>query len=341
VTPFPAVLSLTVTNACNLRCRMCGQWGPEGYIRGGKPLEAMPVSRWLELVDEAGAKGTKVVCLRGGEPLLFPGVMDVIRRIKSRGMFLCMDTNGVFLGKHADDLVDAALDVVTVSVDGPEEIHDRVRGVPGTFRAMAASVRALNEAKVRRSAKAPEIGACFTISPESLPGLPEMGDVMRALGIPTITVNPYYYFPERVGKAYEERMRRELSCDAFSWRGFHREGSGVNPEAFLRAWYEFKARLGEIRLYPFMDLSDNDYRHWFSDNETTVGRRECPNLARLLDVQPGGDANFCVDYPDYVVGNVAARSIEEVWNGERAGAFRRAAANPFPVCLRCGAKYMS
>jgi len=321
---------------------MCGQWGPEGYIRGGRALEAMPVARWLELVDEAARLGTKVVCLRGGEPLLFPGVLEIIRRIKARGIFLCMDTNGVFLGKFAAELVDAGIDVITVSVDGPEPVHDRVRGVPGTFRAMAEGVGALNRAKAGKGATTPEVGACFTMSPESLPGLPGMGDVMRALGIPTISANPYYYFPDRVGAIYEERMRRELICEAFSWRGFHREGSGVDPEAFLKAWHEFKARLGEVKLYPFMDLSDDDYRHWFSDNETPVGRRECPNPLKLLDIQPGGDANFCVDFPDYVIGNVAKNTIEEIWNGERAQAFRRAVATaPFPVCLRCGAKYMS
>jgi MoaA/NifB/PqqE/SkfB family radical SAM enzyme len=342
VVPFPAVLSATVTNACNLRCRMCAQWGPEGYILGGKPQEAMPVSRWIELVNEAGRLGTKVVCLRGGEPLLFPGVLEIIRRIKARGLFLCMDTNGVFLGKVAEELVDTGIDVITVSVDGPEAVHDRVRGVPGTFQAMAGGVRAVHEAKARTGSRAPEMGACFTMSPESLPGLAGMGDVMRTLGLPTISANPYYYFPEKTGRVYEERMKGELGCEAYSWRGFHREGSGVDPEAFLETWHAFKAGLGDVRLYPFMDFTDDDFLAWFSDNETPVGRRECPNPVRLLDIQPGGDANFCVDFPDYVIGNVAARSIEEVWNGERAQAFRRAvAAAPFPVCFRCGATYMS
>jgi hypothetical protein len=32
--PFPKWLSLTVINSCNLRCKMCGQWGIEGYMKG-------------------------------------------------------------------------------------------------------------------------------------------------------------------------------------------------------------------------------------------------------------------------------------------------------------------
>ena len=34
---FPAFVSFTITNACNLRCTMCGQWSPDGYVRTGGP----------------------------------------------------------------------------------------------------------------------------------------------------------------------------------------------------------------------------------------------------------------------------------------------------------------
>jgi len=341
MTPFPEVVSFTVTNSCNLSCRMCGQWGPTGYMKDGKKLSTMPVSRWIELINEAARKGAKVVCLRGGEPLLFPGIMDVIRAVQAGGMFLVMDTNGVYLAKYADELAASGMGVVNVSVDGPEEVHDRVRGVPGTFQAMAEGVRILKEAIVRRNSPT-AIGACFTISPDSLPGLASMGDVMRQLGIPTLSVNPYYYFPESTGRDYEKIMRESLGCEAYSWRGFHRENSGVDPDDFIRILREFKSKLGDVKLYPFMDFSDAEYRIWFSDTTTPVGRTGCTNPFKLLDIQPGGDANFCVDFPDYVIGNVAKRSLLEVWDSPRADIFRRViASGPLPICLHCGAKYMS
>ena len=65
-------------------------------------------------------------------------------------------------------------------------------------------------------------------------------------------------------------------------------------------------------------------------------------LDGLLDIQPDGEANFCVDFPDYSIGNVRLSSIEALWNGERAErlrAYRR--HKPLAVCHRCGAKYIS
>jgi len=302
----------------------------------------MPLPRWLELVDEAARLGAKVACVRGGEPFLFPGIIEILKRLKERGINVNVDSNGTFLEKYADQVVEAGVDNITLSLDGPEEIHDRVRGVPGTFQAAARGVKRLRQAEKERGSRRVLNSICFTMSPDSIHGLAEMPDVVRALDIEVICANPYYYFPETIGQEYEEVMRRELDCSAYSWRGFHREGSGVDPEEFLKHYREFQSRLGEVQLYPFMPFSEDDYRNWFSGAPAMVGRFPCTNPLKLIDIQPAGDANFCVDFPDYDIGNVAERSIEEVWNSPRAEKFRKfIASRPFPICNRCGAKYMS
>jgi radical SAM protein with 4Fe4S-binding SPASM domain len=65
-------------------------------------------------------------------------------------------------------------------------------------------------------------------------------------------------------------------------------------------------------------------------------------VEKLIDIQPSGEANFCVDFPDYSIGNVRDSSVEEIWNGRRAEAFREyRRKQPLAVCARCGAKYMA
>ena len=342
MSPFPSVISLTLTNTCNLHCRMCGQWGTTGYLTPEKKPEPLPVSRWLELVDEAARLGAKVACVRGGEPFLFPGVIEVLRRLKEHGIVVNVDTNGTRLEKCAEGVVAAGVDHLTLSLDGPEEVHDRVRGVPGTFRAAARGVKRLREVEAERGARRSLNAICFTVSPDNVRSLPEMPDVVRSLDIGVICANPYYYFPGSVGREYEQVMRRELGCEAYSWKGFHREGSGVDPEEFVRIYREMQSRLGDVRLYPFMPFSENEYRNWYAGTSDMVGRFPCTNPLKLIDIQPSGDANFCVDFPDYVFGNVAARSIEDVWISEKAEKFRKLlAGRPLPICNRCGAKYMS
>jgi radical SAM protein with 4Fe4S-binding SPASM domain len=58
-------------------------------------------------------------------------------------------------------------------------------------------------------------------------------------------------------------------------------------------------------------------------------------------VQPDGNVNFCVDFPDYSIGNVADSTLHQMWHSERARRFRELrSAREMPVCFRCGAKYM-
>ena len=118
-----------------------------------------------------------------------------------------------------------------MSVDGPEEIHDAVRGVPGSFQALARGIAAVKEAERRRGTTISK-SITFTVSPWSLRGLGAMPDVARALGIETLCIVPYYYVPEALGREYERELRQELRTRAFSWRGFHHETSGVDVAVF-------------------------------------------------------------------------------------------------------------
>lgn len=338
---FPPRLSFTLTNACNLRCRMCGQWSETGYVRcGGVARPEMGLADWKRLVDEGAEHGVSFVLVRGGEPFLFPGIIELLEHLAAKGIATSVDTNGTMLERYAADLVRLGDNIeLTVSVDGPEEVHDEVRGVPGCFRRMERGVAALRAAedaagkKLRRA-------ICFTISPYSLRGLAEMPAVARRLGMP-IHVVPYYYFPDAVGQAYEAELRT-LGCEAFSWRGFHHPASGIDFDEFLPLFRRYQAGLAPDERAVFMDLGEEDYRTWFADATTPVGSTACWNLDGLLDIQPDGEANFCVDFPDYPIGNVASATIEALWNGARAERLREhRRRKPLAICHRCGAKYIS
>ncbi len=338
---FPETVSLTITNACNLRCRMCGQWSEEGYMRRSAPRAEMGLADWKRVVDETADHGLKLLLLRGGEAFLYPDIIPLLEHIRSKGIFAAIDTNGTQLGRYAADLVRIGNLHLTVSVDGPEEIHDSVRGVKGTFQKVRESLARLAEEETR-SGTALSKSITFTVSPYSYRGLGALPDVARDLGIGSICVVAYYYFPRAVGTRYEEGLRRAFGCEAYSWRGFHHEQSGVDVEEFLAGWRAYRAGLRGITDYPYFPMTEGEYRTWFTDPVAPVGEPACPNAEKLIDIQPAGDADFCVDFPDYVIGNVLGATIEELWNSPRAEAFREyRRRQPLAVCARCGAKYMA
>jgi MoaA/NifB/PqqE/SkfB family radical SAM enzyme len=340
---LPGYVSFTVSNACNLRCRMCGQWSEEGYMRDGatRRKPTMTLADWKRLVDEVAAFGLGGLLIRGGEPFLAPGILELLDHIASKGLFTSIDTNGTRLAEVADDLVRLGRLHVTISVDGPEQIHDAVRGVPGCYQTIARGVAALKEAE-RRHGTTISKSITFTISPWSYRGLGVMPDVARSLGIDSLCIVPYYYVPEALGRAYERELADELGCRAFSWRGFHHETSGVDFATFREQLQAYRASLDGLADYPYLPLSEDEYRVWFEDPVAPVRSADCPNAERLIDIQPTGEANCCVDFPDYSFGNVHEASLSDLWNGERARRFReRRREEPFSACHRCGAKYMA
>ena len=201
---FPKSISFTITNACNLRCKMCGQWSKEGYIRNNKSVlkQEILLADWKRLVDELAAHNIPSLLIRGGEPFLFTGIIELLEYINSKGMFVSIDTNGTLLKKYAADLLRIGKIHITVSIDGPEDIHDHVRGMKGCFKQIEEGLNMLNELEKKSDNKISK-SICFTVSPYSVSGLGEMPKVTRRLSINTITIVPYYFFPEATGKIYE------------------------------------------------------------------------------------------------------------------------------------------
>jgi MoaA/NifB/PqqE/SkfB family radical SAM enzyme len=321
---------------------MCGQWGDSGYCKGAAVTNELPLAVWKKLVDETAGRRS-IICIRGGEPFLYPGIIELLSYIKKKDVFVSIDTNGTLLEQYAADIVRLGIDNITVSIDGPEPVHDALRGVQGSFRRIAAGVRKIRQLEKEKDAHKGSViqTLCCVISADSYKTLPQMPDVARELEIPAIALVPGYYCDKRTGEEYEKIMAQEFQCSARSWKGFCRETSGVDIGELPALLQGFRDNLKDRSLITFMEFSPDEYVAWFSDCSSPVGRKSCGNPRRLIDIQPDGTANFCVDFPDYSLGNIVDSSIEAVWNSAEADRFRAYLAKSLlPICQRCGAKYI-
>jgi sulfatase maturation enzyme AslB (radical SAM superfamily) len=228
-----------------------------------------------------------------------------------------------------------------VSVDGPEAVHDAVRAKPGCFREITAGLKRLAELD-SGTARRVSRGICFTISPWSVRGLGEMPAVARSLGVETIVIVPYCFVAGTAGATWAREVRELVGGEAFSWHGFHHESSGVDCAVFADQHRRYRETLDGLFEYPYLPLSSEQYRLWFSDPTAPVEPPPCSNVERLIDIQPTGEANFCVDLPDAALGNVTEATIAEIWNGERARRFReRRRQGLLGACHRCVARHMA
>src|ERR1044071_3898551 len=123
------------TLACDLKCQHCG-------ARAGRRLrDELTTAECLDLVAQLARLGTRSVTLIGGEAYLRRDWVEIVRAVRAHGMDCSMQTGGLHLTEErVREAADAGLQAIGVSVDGLEELHDRLRGVKGSF---AAAFKAL------------------------------------------------------------------------------------------------------------------------------------------------------------------------------------------------------
>ncbi len=117
-------LRLSITDRCNLRCLYCM---PEEGIQLSDRKEILSFDEIYKLVVAAASIGMTKVRVTGGEPLVRPGVVELVRMLAGiKGIDdISLTTNGVLLGKFAAELKEAGLKRVNVSLDSLKE--DRFR----------------------------------------------------------------------------------------------------------------------------------------------------------------------------------------------------------------------
>ena len=105
-------LRITLTNRCNVNCLYCHH---DGMVKSKDEMTADEVYTICKVAKKIGVRKIR---LSGGEPLLKKDIVETVRKISSLDFKdISMTTNGILLEKYAQDLRDAGLDRVNVSLD--------------------------------------------------------------------------------------------------------------------------------------------------------------------------------------------------------------------------------
>ncbi len=113
-------LRISLTEKCNLRCQYCM---PEDGVDLTPRSDLLTTEELLKLAKVFVDEGVKKIRLTGGEPLVRPDVIDIVRELKNMAGIetVAMTTNGLVLGKKLAKLQEAGLDMLNISLDTLEE----------------------------------------------------------------------------------------------------------------------------------------------------------------------------------------------------------------------------
>jgi radical SAM protein with 4Fe4S-binding SPASM domain len=335
------LLSLRITHRCNHRCAICAQWGQNGYnAREDTPKVTgeVPVEIYKKVIDEVAPKKVHVY-ITGGEPFLYEPLVPLVNYMKQKGLTVQVVTNGVGLERNAETIVDNGWDMICVSFDGPREIHDKCRGVPGALETAKKGILAIQKIKQQKKKTKPGIFIITTISKNNESTLLDTVKEAEKLSPDGMTIYYSWFTKEWIGLKHTKIAEEKLGVTPFAWKGYVRDTTKLNIDEIAEQVQQIKSKKTHTPILFVPDLKPEQIRTYYTEPENFFGYKKCVSPWFQLDVMPNGDTVTCRDFPDFVTGNIKESSILEIYNSEKHRKFRRALRScdngVFPICSRC------
>jgi len=306
---LPRTCVWELTLACNCQCVHCGS------SAGARRENELTTDEALGVIAELGALGCESITLSGGEPLLRADWQVLGRAIRAAQIRLEMITNGLCVEAQANAIANADFFGVTFSVDGPESVHDELRGVRGCFQQLMAGAHALKEHNVR-------IGAATQINTRNLASLENLHELLVARGF-----------------------------DGWQWQLTMPAGRARNLASQLclppEALPSIEQKFLSIRRQSPLLLQVADNIGYMGRNEpllrTSPGGPErfwtgCAAGLSGVGITSDGTVRGCLAQPSAAnEGNVRDRSLTEIWNDPKSFVYNRRflVSNLQGACAKC------
>jgi MoaA/NifB/PqqE/SkfB family radical SAM enzyme len=294
---LPWWVNMAVTPFCNLNCRMC-----RSKQEGDLPAPTDLMLGFIEQLALWLPKGRRII-FTGGEPLTHPHILYFVERAANGGLTPAITTNGTLLTEELlDQLAEAGLKRIAISLDGFAEVHDELRNCPGTFD---KAMDALDLMK-----KHPEIETTITsiisaVNAAELPGLVQVtaahsavrGHRFQAI-VPTLGLpwsEDFYEKSKLWPRTWEEKAVVSETLDHLA--SMKDEGAPILTQDFqFKLWHRY-----------------------FDKPLSVFEDRACHVADGLLQVLPDGRVSFC----EYIgVLGTITDDPKEIWESARRKATR-------------------
>jgi len=331
ITPTHALLFMTYR--CTSRCEMCTIW------RRGKKVDAqreLSLDDWKKCIDKIGLENLEVVELFGGDSLLRKDVtIPLIEYIMKNNENIIVDLpiNCNLLDKKtAIALVKAGVGRLYVSLDGPNAIHDEIRGSHGTFNRVENGLKYLVDAKKDLGKETPEIIINCTISSSNVDNFEQIIPFAEKLGVDTLEF-------EYVGELKEENIKKT-------------NVAGIRPTPFYitlgssnllkrEQAHLLKKKINDIRkstknLKMKIITRPIDALTIYNLTDGTVPNKKCYLCRYTVSIDPYGNIMGCFHFNNYLLGNIKNDSFSSIWNNDKHRIFLKfQKKGEIKICKNC------
>lgn len=339
---LPPLMTIQINNLCNLRCVQCWEWGDNGAYKEVEHQtlkDEMSTEQWETFIEEV-SEWRPYLYFFGGEPLLRRDISKLVAFATSRKLLTALNSNTTLMTEElAESFVRSGLDYYVASLDGPEQINNKIRKGHDVYNRVIAGIKLLVGAKKRLKSALPAVEVCTTVTAENADHLLETAEIVNGLGVDCFALQLGMFTTPELLSQTELRFRETFGTTPRLWRGFLRDTSRIDPQSLAKQEkiIREKTRTFKFKRYPKLGVKGFDYDAYFKSPESVFGEKICHVPWQRAVVMPNGDVVGCPLFPEAKMGNVREQKFTEIWNGRGLRTFRRSLSEDglFPSCGRC------
>ncbi|MHB8073344.1 D-glucuronyl C5-epimerase family protein [Desulfosporosinus fructosivorans] len=334
---------VSLNSECGLSCKMCdiGQKNTQASIyknlHPSNKSELDPdllIRRCREARDSL-----QTVHFIGTEPTLYTKLPYLVAELKKLQLNVIVTTNGINLERMLPDLLGAGLDQLWISIDGPAEIHDNIRGKQGLFENIMKALNS-NRALILNHKQKHEFSLNVSCAVTPLNYM-DLEGLIKETGMEPIDT---YWFTHM--NYVTENIAREHTMVFTEYpigpSCLHEEmdPKRINPYEMLLSVIRIKT-LGEeigrkVIMVPRM-VDYMDYEDFYKRPLSTIGKTTCD--VPLSSMEVNCDGSICVMSRCYQIdiGNIKDNNLHDLFYSNALIGFRKDMSDHgiWQPCKRC------
>lgn len=319
----PIRATIEITYDCNLHCQMC-YLNPIKNKNGEK--EEISVDQIQEVINKMPPK--TLIGLTGGEIFTKPYIFDLIN-YAAKNHYCNIVTNGTLINQSiAKRIVASKVLVIGISIDGPEKIHDQIRGRKGSFRQSLNAIKLIVAEKKRQKKHNPKIDVKIVILPENYQHLWTIYELCQSLGVDFFTLSVLKTSPIQLSPPVLPVIPESF------YKNLKQPNEKIDIKILAKQINRIeknKSRV-KIRFYP-RKLSAR-LQDYYSGKTNILDYSSCTFPWTSFNISPKGDLFPCISLG---VGNIKDQSLRSIWNNKKMRSFRQKLKRNkvFPACHGC------
>ncbi len=340
---------LQLTEKCNLRCKMCYEWGETGSYHFKNETVSLDLATIKNLFKDLELGENCLVGLFGGEPFLHKELREIIDLIKQYQCKIYIDTNGTMLEKQADMIRDSKIDQVIVSFNGPRELNDAERG-KGTFEKAMRGINKIGELRKLHNINYPEIGVNLTVTPENHKNIMEFLTSFDLDILDIISIELQNFATQEEHDAYTATLKNTFDIatapiasglirDLTSFTGLDYSAIELQISEANKLCEKHNVKL----LTAPKTMTAENIRNYFEGkwDQLADKLKWCMLPWVYLEITARGEVSPCHTFYDLTLGNIHDSNINEILNGSlMKDVHKHLRKNMFPICTACTRYHM-